>query len=433
MKALVENEVNIINRIFQQNKVMAKIVKAENVLDSFIRYQLRLHTTQSFNAVEKLIRELTVAVNRTREKYTTVTTEILPLSKPYFALEVTHPNPKTLNWSMRKATNLDPHVMLCGVSAVNSKSEIIRLEDTPHTLIAGITGAGKSILLQMMLLSLCNSTSPEDLELVLIDLKNEDLVPFKNLPHVSLFAGNRDKALQAIDYVVEQKEKRIEQGKQNNRRIVLVLDELAQVAINKATTLALGDLTSIGRSKRINLIAATQSVTKEGGVGSMMKANFTCRLIGKVAPGLSAIATGLPNMYAHLLPGKGSFLRIEGSNNHRFQSYYVDHDDVALMTNYVSQQYKLQDSKAVLSGVNTGVIDENQWFYTSSKEKQPNTGVFPIGNCRELTATEIAEVHRLSTLPEFQFQGKPSLNKLVLYVFGSKNAETLAELKSVLE
>ena len=59
--------------------------------------------------------------------------------------------------------------------------------------------------------------------------------------------------------------------------------------------------------------------------------------------------------------------------------------------------------------------------------------MFPIKTLRELTSAEITEIKRLAMLPDFQYQGKPSINKLVLHVFGSKDPLRVNAIKSALE
>lgn len=430
MKEFIQSEIKIINGMFKHNRIMAKVIKAENVLQSFIRYHLSLHASQQFSAIERIQRELSAQLAKNRAKYGHLSTDIILCTKPNFGLEVSHPKPNPLLWPMRKLLNLESDTMLCGVSAIDNKPEIVRFKDSPHCLIAGMTNAGKSVLLQMMLLSLVANNKPDDLGLVLIDLKNEDLAPFKNLPHVLSYNYDFESATEAVNYMIAEKNKRVEDNK--GKRIVLVIDELAQLAGDRRLASRLGDLASIGRSKRLNLIAATQSVTKDGGIGSMMKANFSCRLIGKVAPGLSSVATGMAKMQAHLLPGYGSFLRIEGDKNHRFQSYYIDQSDVKLMVSHVTKQQKLQTNNMVLDGFSTGFNQQNQRFYSSESETQQQTGFFPIGYFRELTAIEIDEVKKLASLPEYQYNGKPSLNKLVTTVFGSKDPKKLDSIKEIL-
>ena len=428
MKEFIESEIKIINGMFRHNKIMAKVIKAENVLKSFIRYHLSLHASQQFSAVEKIQREMSAALAKNRAKYGFESTDIILCVKPTFGLEVKHPKPEPLLWPMHKLTNLDPDIMLCGLSAIDGKHELVKFKESPHCLIAGMTNAGKSVLLQMMLLSLVANNDPSDLGLVIIDLKNEDLVPFKKLPHVISYNYEYESAVEAVNFMITEKNKRVEENK--GKRIVLVIDELAQLANDRSLSKKLGDLASIGRSKRLNLIAATQSVTKDGGIGSMMKANFSCRLIGKVAPGLSSVATGLAKMQAHLLPGYGSFLRIEGDKNHRFQSYFIDEKDVKLMVNHVSQQYKLHDMKSDIKPDISSYQRDIGSIHTSTNETQQisyQTDIFPIGSFRELNAKEIAEVKRLYETPEFK-----SISKLTLKVFGSRNPERTEIIKKVL-
>lgn len=428
MKGFIESEIKIINGMFKHNRILAKVIKAENVLNSFIRYHVSLHASQQFSSIEKIQRELSAQLAKNRLKYNFPSTDIILCTKPSFGLEVSHPKPQALLWPMKRLTELDTDTMLCGVSALDGKLEVLKFKDSPHVLIAGMTNAGKSVLLQMMLLSLVANNNPDDLKLILIDLKNEDLVPFKNLPHVLSFNTDHQSAITAIDWMITEKNKRVESNQ--GSRIVLVIDELAQLASDRRLANKLGDLASIGRSKRLNLIAATQSVTKDGGIGNMMKANFSTRLVGKVANGLSSIATGLPKMQAHLLPGYGSFLRIEGDKNHRFQSYYIELCDVKLMCSHVAKQFKLQPSKL---GMNVDISNDTRdidLIYTSENKTHDisyQVDIFPIGNFRELTAKEIAEVKRLYALPEYH-----SISKLTQKVYGSRNPERTEKIKEIL-
>lgn len=431
MKEFIESEIRLIHKMFQANNIFAKVIKAENVLQSFVRYQLSLKVNQKFTAIESVTRELEAVLTKNRQKNGFEPTNIILCIKPNFGLEVAHPKPTPLLWPMRKLTTLEPDTMLCGVSAIDNKPELVRFKDSPHILIAGMTNAGKSVLMQMMLLSLVANNSPDKIGLVLIDKKNEDLVPFKSLPHVISYNYKQDDVLEAIRFIIAEKESRIEENV--GRRIVLVIDELAHVVESRRIAKELGDLSSIGRSKRLNLIAATQSVTKDGGIGSMMKANFSCRMIGKVAPGLSSVATGLAKMQAHLLPGQGSFLRIEGDKNHRFQSYYINESDVKLMVNHVSKQYpqhKLHIKKDDIERDISNDMGDINLVYTREREVHDisyQNDIFPIGAYRELTAKEVAEVKRLYTTPEFN-----SVSKLTLKVFGSRNPERTNKIKEVL-
>ena len=162
-----------------------------------------------------------------------------------------------------------------------------------------------------MLWSLTANTSPTDLRLVLVDLKNEDLVPFASLPHTDILAASLPDAEEAIARLHDIKERRV-RHRSRGERIVLVIDELAELARLKDPMRQLASILAIGRSKSINVLAATQKPLGAI-VGSVAKANFTTRLVGRVMSGDDArVAAGVSGIGAEFLPGRGSFLRVEG-------------------------------------------------------------------------------------------------------------------------
>ena len=208
-----------------------------------------------------------------------------------------------------------------------ASTQVITLDDSPHTLIAGITGSGKSVLEVGAVLSLAMNTPPDECDLILIDLKNDDLVPLRNLPHVVQFATNPDDAMQAVEYVAAESARRRDSQRRDNRRIVVVIDELAQLPPDGLELL--NGVLSLGRSQRINVISATQHPTADTMGGSVGKVNYTTRLVGRVAEAQAAnTAAGRPKTGAEFLPGKGSFLRIEGPDLVRFQAFKLTHGDV---------------------------------------------------------------------------------------------------------
>jgi S-DNA-T family DNA segregation ATPase FtsK/SpoIIIE len=138
-------------------------------------------------------------------------------------------------------------------------------------------------------------------------------------------ATDSTSATEAIDIVHYEKEARVRSGKRGTR-MVLVIDELAELARMRPVMQQLASILAIGRSKNINVLAATQKPLGAI-VGSVAKANFTSRLIGRVmSPDDSRVAAGISGIGAEYLPGQGAFLRVEGMDVHRFQGYYVDPD-----------------------------------------------------------------------------------------------------------
>lgn len=449
MNPLIE-EIKTINNSFREFGVGARIHPTGRgsmiAPASHVAYGIQRAKGQRIGGVEKLLPELTEALTALRRRQTVVRLNHAPLS-----LEVEHPQRKTLDWASVSAA-VKPHTMLAGrryVLGQGPRDEVVSFSETPHVLVAGVTGAGKSVMMSGMLATLAMSTSPSDLRILLIDLKNEDMLPFRNLPHVQRFAGRMEEAEECIAAAIAELDKRIDQVGYKPFRLVLWIDEVAELANNSAVKESLGRLASAGRSKDINLVCATTYPTEKGGLGALMKANFPIRLVGMVASGQSYTATQRPKLHADLLPGRGSFLRVQGNDAPRFQSFFMtesqldaiigeigvkwgknsDISGYIQVDNRVSYPDNQVDNR--LSQVNNQVLEPD--IQVLEPDNQVDIRVsFPIGQLRDLTDTERAEVAELSRLTEFRYAGKPSLSKLSIHVFGSKDPERMQIIKDAL-
>lgn len=321
------DEIGLINRFFRDYRLNASISERSSHVagKSYIVLAVMLGAGARINAIEARLGELAEMLSAYRCAPTPVRLRRMPL-----ALEIPHPAPEPPIPPL--VSPVRPHSMLCGQTYDFSggvTDEVIDLSLSPHTLLAGTTGSGKSVLLTTMLWSLVATTSPADLRLVLIDLKNEDMVPFADLPHTEAFAASLPDAADAIGSLHSHKEHRV-RTRQRGQRIVLVIDELAELARLNDTMRLLASILAIGRSKSINVIAATQKPLGAI-VGSVAKANFTTRIIGRVMSSDDArVAAGVSGIGAEYLPGRGAFLRVEGMDIRRFQSYWIQDLDMRL-------------------------------------------------------------------------------------------------------
>jgi len=454
-KELFMVEGNIINSFFKSNTIRAKVDWKSSIIvkTGYFRYGLLLDPRERFNAIESSQRELQTILAKNRGKLGIKTIigkkeipfTLIPSSFPTLALETPHPSPVPLLNSNATIFDGQPHTMSLGRSYTTGVNEEMGdLTASPHWLICGITSAGKSVLLQNMLTCLAARTSPEELKFFLIDLKNEDLVPFQRLPHTLEFAGTVEKALKILKFVESEKNKRIEDPTYKPYRLVLAVDEMAHLAGIKEANQILGRLASIGRSKWINLIGATQHPTKEGGMGALLKANFTTRCVGQVAPGQSQYATNRPGTHAELLPGFGAFLRCEGPSVYRFQSYYLPPESVGPLVNTVVKFYgagvkpvktSTETTKTSETGFETGFAVETTTPTRDNNIAKTETSFakkFPIGEARELDSEERKEFRRMLSEGAFNVRGKFSQNAALFAIYGSKNEKTIALIRKEL-
>jgi hypothetical protein len=298
---------------------------------SFVAYGLRTGATQRISDVQRLLPELSERLSAARRRPTPVRLREMPL-----ALEVSHPRPEPLDW--RGATmRVGAGRMVAGrnYSTSPASDQVLDLTHRPHILIAGTTGSGKSTVLRMLLSSLAYNAAPDGLRLVLIDRKNEDLVPFGRLPHVDLAAWTVGDAHKAVTAVAAELERRVQAGVGEWSRLVLVIDELAQLA-NESHDL-LSSVLAVGRSKRVHVLAATQHPTVRL-IGD--KANYAVRLVGQVADAqTAALATGRKGSGAELLPGAGAFLFVDGAQLDRLQAFNMSADAAAGMVKVITDKW----------------------------------------------------------------------------------------------
>lgn len=202
---------------------------------------------------------------------------------------------------------------------------------TPHAMIAGTTGAGKSTLMLAMLKQV-TLADPRQQRLLLIDGQNE-LAPFHHVPH--LLAPPAVTAEQAFKMLSWLSDEILRRNAPDSDRtpITLFIDELAMlVDANRDVVKPLASILATGRKRNINAVLGSQRVTEKVVGDKMLTANCPLRLAGKVTDAAeSALATGQPGMAAHRLSGKGDFLSVCGVNVSRFVAATLTSSDLTLI------------------------------------------------------------------------------------------------------
>ena len=243
---------------------------------------------------------------------------------------------------------------------IAGRAVFMNLATTPHLLIAGATGAGKSSGLNCIITSLLMRTTPDQVRLILIDPKQVEMGQYGRLPHLlTQPVTNPKKAANALSWAVKEMERRydllVEVGfrdiggynaaydrgdlvpepgtdKEYERLpfIVVVVDELNDLMMVAARDVE-DSITRIAQKARavgIHLIIATQrpSVNVITGV---IKANIPARMAFAVSS-LTDSRVILDRPGAEKLVGKGDMLLLPGNTNvaQRVQGSWVTEDEV---------------------------------------------------------------------------------------------------------
>ncbi len=253
---------------------------------------------------------------------------------------------------------------------VMNKVIIFPLEKMPHLLIAGATGAGKSMGLNAMILSMLYKNPPSRLKFIFIDPKRVELSTYNGIPHLLVPAiVQPDKAMNALNWCVTEMERRYEMlaryGSRNiftfNEKIVkesltddsgevieimpfivVVIDELADLMTThkKEVEGAIVRIAQMARAVGIHLVLATQRPSTDVITG-LIKANLPSRVSFQVASQIDS-RTVLDMMGAEKLLGRGDMLFIGGdlAKPQRVQGPFVPENEVKAVVDWLKNQKK---------------------------------------------------------------------------------------------
>ena len=326
LRPWLEGQANRIERVCAAHRLHLRD-QGGVVTPRLVRFHLALDPSIPLKRLAALEEDLALALS--------APTARLARRDGVLALEVPRPGAATLSL-VRLQASLP--ALPSGTALLGRDEEgaplLLRLSapEVSHLLISGTTGSGKTALVRGLLTSLALVHDPQELRMVLIDPKGRGFGAFAGLPHVVGGILREGAAVEKrLTWLVEEMAWREESGVRTPR-VVVAVDEVADVvAAAPGCGELLTRLATRGREAGLHLVLCTQKPTAEA-VGSLLRANLPCRLVGRVTSAQEAVvASGIKGTGAERLLGRGDFLLVAGGEVVRFQAGYVTGEEIGVM------------------------------------------------------------------------------------------------------
>ena len=332
-------EVNALNEIFEECKfknskgVIAKV-------NQFIKYE----TYTEFYIdipIGKSVEDLKKCIDAIETYFKNNASIEYQKNKVYLKLYTTH----LKDFYTYKSYKVDKSKGLTVVLGVSRDGVIERnLNTEPHLSVVGATGGGKSVYVNAMLCQLLENYSADELELVLLDLKGNELNEYKNLYHTKYHTSDVDAAIQYFLTLKEEMIKRY-QLLGNHRNIqsynkanpnhklkyqFIVVEECYSLIGNKEAWYVLADILSKARACGMHLLLTTQRPTADV-IPAFVTTHLGIRVglkTNKAQESKNAIEiTGLEKLTT---PGSG-IINFSGKYEY-FQGFYISDEKIEQIT-----------------------------------------------------------------------------------------------------
>ncbi len=303
--------------------------------------------------------------------------------KSSVGIEIPNRNPEVVHFkavvNSEKFANSKSKLSLAIGKTTSGEIATLDLASMPHMLIAGTTGSGKSVCLNIIICSILYRAKPDEVKFLVIDPKKVEMSLYRALEGYHLLGSqdfdesivtttdNAILALRALekemdrrydvlaDAVVRNIDEYNKKMKKTDKPIlpylVLVIDELADLMMLSAKDVEtpIARLAQLARSVGIHLVIATQRPSVDVITG-VIKANFPARIAFQVATKIDS-RTILDTMGAEKLIGKGDMLYLHPGSSEpiRLHGGFITIEEIESIMNHISDQPKSEELK--LAGV----------------------------------------------------------------------------------
>ena len=371
----IKNTTLALQRVLADFQIIGKVV-AVHEGPSVTQFELQIKTGTKMSKISGLSKEIALALAAKD-----VRIEAPIPGKSTVGIEI--PNAEPVGVPIREVIEVkrrEMEGMNLPVSLgkdIYGNNQICDLSKTPHLLVAGSTGSGKSVCINSFIASLLITKKPDEVKLILVDPKKVELSNYNGIPHLLCpVVSDPKKASIALQNVVKEMEHRYDmfadekvknitgynelmnQRKKKNPEdetiqlmpyMVVIIDELADLMLvaSKEVEDSIMRITQMARAAGIHLIVATQRPSTDVITG-VVKANIPSRISFAVASQIDS-RTILDSSGAEKLLGKGDMLYKPMGQNVaiRIQGNFISDDEIERVIKYVSKQQAAQYDESI--------------------------------------------------------------------------------------
>ena len=367
----IEKNINILEEVLNEFGVVGKVV-AVTVGPACTQYELAIKAGTKLSRLTSINKEISLALAKKDVRIQAP----IP-GKSTCGIEIANDTATIvyIREIMEKLVSepVNPNKILMALGKdIKGEIRMYPINKTPHMLVAGATGSGKSVCINCILASILMRCKPDEVKLLLVDPKKVELSMYNGVPHllrpVVTDPKKASAALQMIvsemehryDVFEESKVKNIESYNQkveteNKNRsqedkmakmpyIIVVVDELADLMMvaSKEVEDSIMRITQMARAAGIHLIIATQRPSTDVITG-VIKANIPTRIAFAVSSGIDS-RTILDMQGAEKLLGKGDMLFLPQGENAptRIQGAWISEEEILRIVEFVCKEQVAQ-------------------------------------------------------------------------------------------
>ena len=399
-KSKINETANVLKEVFHDFNIEGHVVTA-HVGPAVTQYEMEIKAGTKLSKILGIHREIALAL---AAKDVRIQAPIP--GKKTVGIEI--PNAQTAMVSVReiletiKPSDDDKKLLVAFGQDIMGNPVTWQINKTPHMLVAGSTGSGKSVCINSLIVSMLMRTRPDEVKLVLVDPKKVELSMYNGVPHLlapvvtdarkanialkkivvemerryDLFESSGTKNIEGYNKLVDKKNE--EDPNLDMKRlpfIVVIIDELADLMMVAAKEVedSIMRITQMARAAGIHLIVATQRPSTDVITG-VVKANIPTRVAFAVSSQIDS-RTILDMVGAEKLLGKGDMLFLPQGENVpiRVQGTFISDDEIKAVVDYTISQQKARYD-------NTLLMDDEEMNAKSSFDGEHDAEEEPLYN-----------------------------------------------------